>query len=119
MAAQNFIVFISLGFLGLDSNTHSAYIVSATVRDQDVIKVSKADRTIVFVDLSPLSIFISMFTGVFIYKFNFVLLIVCLNSYFISIFQFLCVRSIDFFHDTLLFLYFLHVNLFTVQLEAN
>ena len=113
MAAQDFIVFISFSFLCLDSNAHSAYIISAAVRDQDVIEISKTDWAVILVNSSPLSIFISMFLRVFINKRDFMLLIIGLNSYFISIFKFLCISPIDFFHDPLLFFYFFPINLDT------
>lgn len=113
MAAEDFIVFIPFSLLCLDSNAHSAYIISTAVRDQDVVEVSKADWAVILVNFSPLSIFIIMFLWVFINKLYFMLLIIGLNSYFISIFKFLCISPIDFFHNPLLFFYFFPINLHT------
>jgi len=57
MAAHNLVVLVFLGLLRLPSDAQATNVILTTVRDENVIEVSKTNRAVVLVDVPLLPIF--------------------------------------------------------------
>ncbi len=86
MAAYNFVVLILLRLFRLPPNAQSANVVFATVRNENMIEISEANWTIVFVNLPHLSILFAVTSWVVSNAFDLALLVICRYPDFVPLF---------------------------------
>ena len=102
MATLYAIFLVPFRLLCLPSDTESAYVVLATVRDQNVIEISQADWAVIFVLLPQLSVNFIWLHWILIKPADVALLIVCADAHLISILHTASVFILDFLKYTLL-----------------